>query len=147
MLLTDTFMCSDTCPCPMDAQTKYTEFYQEVEGKKRFEEAKRYMDGDATAAAKEGFSKLVFASADTYTKYSDCYEKKLDKQLADDQNGKYKQAYDEFKQDGLAYFQQMEGEFNCGGICEPSLFYVDLEVTKGPPTIACISAIISEDNY
>lgn len=78
MLLTDTFMCSDKCPCPMDAQSQYQLFYAKEDGKKRFEEAKRYMDGDATAAAKEGFTKLVFASSDTYSKYSECYSKKLD---------------------------------------------------------------------
>ena len=105
------------------------------------------MEGDATAAAKEGYTKLVFASTGTYSKYSECYSKKLDQELANDQTGKYKKAYDEFKKDGLKDFQQLEGEFACGGICEPSLFYVDLEVTKGPPTISCISAITSEDNY
>ena len=49
----------------MDAQSQYQLFYGKEDGKKRFEEAKRYMDGDATAAAKEGFTKLVFASSDT----------------------------------------------------------------------------------
>ena len=65
MLLTETFMCSDTCPCPKEAEVKYSELYAKPEGKKRFETVKRFMESDTAAASKEDFSKLVFSSSGT----------------------------------------------------------------------------------
>lgn len=41
----------------------------------------------------------------------------------------------------------MEKEYTCGGICKPSLFYVDLPVTNGPPEKDCITAITSPENW
>lgn len=68
MLLTELYMCSDTCPCPFEAKKKYLELYSKEEGKKRFEAAARYIEPDVVMQAKKGFSKLVFLeTGDTYT--------------------------------------------------------------------------------
>ena len=102
MLLTELYMCSETCPCPSEAQSKYAELYSKEEGKKRFEAASRYMEGDVAMAGKKGFSKLVFAKdGDTYTQYSKCYIDKLEKQLESETNETLKDAYNSFKKDGL----------------------------------------------
>lgn len=41
----------------------------------------------------------------------------------------------------------MEKEYKCGGICSPSLFYVDLPVTNGPPELDCIAAVTAPDKW
>ena len=60
MLLTDLYMCSPTCPCPLSAQQKYLDLYATGDGKERFAKARRYVEADGAMAGKEGFSKLVF---------------------------------------------------------------------------------------
>ena len=86
-------------------------------------------------------------SGETFTKYSECYNKKLDKKFASDTNEKVKESYADFKSDGLKYFQSLEKQYKCMGICEPTLFFVETSVAEGPPTIDCVSAMTSEENW
>lgn len=53
----------------------------------------------------DGWRPMKFTdSGETFTKYSECYNKKLDKKFAADTNAKVKESYADFKSDGLKYF-------------------------------------------
>ena len=46
-----------------------------------------------------------------------------------------------FKRNGLFTFMaQLEQDYECAGLCEPNLFYIQRRMDEGPPTTDCMSA-------
>lgn len=102
--LIDQYMCSTDCPCPEEALEKYSLLYKNDDGKKRFVAAKRYIKGDGQTT--DGLTEMIFKPKGeaTYSQYSKCYQDKLEKKLSEDTDKKVKEAYADFKKDGLKYF-------------------------------------------
>jgi len=104
-MLIEEYMCSIDCPCPTEAEAKYTTLYNDDKGKERFKAAKRYFENDAPAGIDASYKKLVFTSTGTtYKQYSKCYSDTLETKFKDDTDQRIKDAYGGFKKDGLAYF-------------------------------------------
>jgi hypothetical protein len=112
MVLIDEYMCSVDCPCPADAEAKYTTLWGTDVGKERFKVAKRFFENDAPAGVDATYKKLVFdSSGTTYKQFSKCYEGTLETKFKEDTDQRIKDAYGGFKKDGLAYFKSMEKKY------------------------------------
>lgn len=147
MYLVDQYMCSTDCPCPQAAEAKYINLQNTEAGATRFRAAGRYMDGLVTDTTDK--TALVFTnSGTTYEKYNDCYSAVLETKFkAEADDSKVKKSFNEFKKGGLEYFLSLETNYKCGGICDPSLFFVATSVSDGPPTKDCVDAITDEGNW
>lgn len=55
-------------------------------------------------------------------------------------------AQKEFGKGGWAFLSDLEKNMDCAGICATPLFFLTKDISKGPPTMDCITAFTNSIN-
>ncbi|CDW89300.1 tetraspanin family protein [Stylonychia lemnae] len=131
LLSSNTFMCSEICPCKKADINLWNERSLNYIGRTK------YQYNDTEYNQNYDFDPLIFRDKGGYSNFFECLEidKAIDKKHPDES---------EIIPDSmLRFIKNLEDTYHCNNFCESGEFYLFRDITEGPPRSNCMKPIQS----
>ncbi|CDW77179.1 tetraspanin family protein [Stylonychia lemnae] len=129
MTTSNSFMCTDICPCKKADANLWNERELNYAGRTR------YQYNDTRYNKTNQFNPLVFVDSGGYNNFYDCLG--IDKMI----DQKYPNESGLIPNNMIQIIKMLENSYHCNNFCQTSEFFLFRDITEGPPRGGCMKPI------